>query len=106
MPIAQLERTTYGLGGGDGRGLGVGACLGVGVGLGVAVGVTVAVAVGVGVTLGVGVAIGVAVGVGVGPEGVILKAPLVEELFWKRTSLATIRTRTSGIPVDGGSCQS
>ena len=79
-------------------------------GLGVAVGVTVAVAVGVGVTLGVGVAVGVtvgvAVGVGVGPEGVMLKAPLVEELFWKRISLATIRTRTSGIPVDGGSCQS
>ena len=93
------------LGDGDGRGLGVGACLGVGVGLGVgvdvAVGVPVGVAVGVGVTLGVGVA----VGVGVGPEGVMLKAPLVEELFWKRTSLATIRTRTSGIPVDGGSCQ-
>jgi len=90
-------------------------CLGVVVG--VAVGVTVAVAVGVGVTLGVGVtvgvpvgvtvgvALGVAGGVGVGPEGVMLKAPLVEELFWKRTSLATIRTRTSGIPVDGGSCQ-
>ena len=61
------EENTYGLGGGDGRGLGVGACLGVGVGLGVvvgvAVGVTVAVAVGVGVTLGVGVAVGVAVGV-------------------------------------------
>jgi hypothetical protein len=59
MPIAQRERTTYGLGGGDGRGLGVGACLGVGVGLGVvvgvAVGVTVAVAVGVGVGVGVGV---------------------------------------------------
>jgi hypothetical protein len=102
MPIAQRERTAYGLGGGDGRGLGVGACRGVGVGLGVAVGVTVAVAVGVGVILGVGVA----VGVGVGPEGVMLKAPLVEELFWKRTSLAMIRTRTSGIPVDGGSCQS
>ena len=107
----------YGLGGGDGRGLGVGACLGVDVGLGVvvgvAVGVTVAVAVGVGVTLGVGVAVGVpvgvtvgvAVGVGVGPEGVMLKAPLVEELFWKRMSLATTRTRTSGMPVDGGSCQ-
>ena len=91
-------------------------CLGVVVG--VAVGVTVAVAVGVGVTLAVGVtvgvpvgvtvgvALGVAVGVGVGPEGVMLKAPLVEELFWKRTSLATIRMRTSGIPVDGGSCQS
>ena len=88
------EKNTYGLGGGDGRGLGVGACLGVGVGLGVAVGVTVAVAV------------GVAVGVGVGPEGVMVKAPLVEELFWKRTSLAMIRTRTSGIPVDVGSCQS
>jgi len=92
------QKNTYGLGGGDGRGLGVGACLGVGVGLGVVVGV----AVGGGVTLGVGVA----VGVGVGSESVILKAPLVEELFWKRTSLATIRTRTSGIPVDGGSCQS
>jgi hypothetical protein len=78
----------------------------VGVGLGVAVGVTVAVAVGVGVTLGVGVAVGVAVGVGVGPEGVMLTALLVEELFWKRPSLATIRTRTSGIPVDSGSCQS
>ena len=85
-----------------------------GAGLGVAVGVTVAVAVGVGVTLGVGVAVGVpvgvtvgvAVGVGVGPEGVMPKAPLVEELFWKRTSLATIRTRTSAIPVDGGNCQS
>ena len=102
----------YGLGGGDGRGLGVG--VGLGVVVGVAVGVPEAVAVGVGVTLGVGVAVGVpvgvtvgvAVGVGVGPEGVMLKAPLVEELFWKRTSLATIRTRTSGIPVDGGSCQS
>ena len=91
--------------------------MGVGVVVGLAVGVTVAVAVGVGVTLAVGVALGVAVGVavgvalgvavgvGVGPEGVMLKAPLVEELFWKRTSLATIRTRTSGIPVDGGSCQ-
>jgi len=110
------EEINYGLGGGDGRGLGVGACLGVGVGLGVVVGVAVGVmvAVGVGVILGVGVAVGVmigvavgvAVGVGVGPEGVMLKAPLVEELFWKRTSLATIRTRTSGIPVDGGSCQS
>ena len=73
--------------------------VGLGVVVGVAVGVSVAVAVGVGVTLGV------AVGVGVGPEGVMLKAPLVEELFWKRTSLATIRTSTSGIPVDGGSCQ-
>ena len=88
--------------------------MGLGVVVGVAVGVTVAVAVGVGVTLGVGVAVGVpvgvtvgvAVGVGVGPEGVMLKAPLVEELFWKRTSLATIRTRTAGIPVDSGSCQS
>jgi zinc transporter ZupT len=95
-----FERTRYGLGGGEGRGLGVGACLGVGVGRGVVVGVTVAVAVGVGVTLGV------AVGVGVGPEGAIVKAPLVEELFWKRTSLATIRILTSGIPVDDGSCQS
>jgi hypothetical protein len=90
--------------------------VGLGVVVGVAVGVTVAVGVGlilgVGVAVGVpvgvtvGVAVGVAVGVGVGPEGVMLKAPLVEELFWKRTSLATIRTRTSGIPVDGGSCQS
>ena len=84
--------------------------VGLGVVVGVAVGVTVAVAVGVGVTLGVGVAVGVpvgvAVGVGVGPEGVMLNAPLVEELFWKRTSLATVRTRTSGIPVDGGNCQS
>jgi hypothetical protein len=89
--------------------------VGLGVVVGVAVGVTVAVGVGlilgVGVAVGVpvgvtvGVAVGVAVGVGVGPEGVMLKAPLVEELFWKRTSLATIRTRTSGIPVDGGSCQ-
>jgi hypothetical protein len=95
--IAHWKKTIYGLGGGDGRGLGVGACLGVGVGLGVvvgvAVGVTVAVAVGVGVTLGVGVivgvpvgvtvgvGVGVTVGVGVGPEGVMLKAPLVEELF-------------------------
>jgi len=112
------EEDNCGLGGGDGRGLGVGACRGVGVGLGVvvgvAVGVTEAVAVGVGVTVGVGVAVGVPVGVtvgvavcvGVGPEGVMLKAPLVEELFWNRMSLATIRTRTSGIPVDGGSCQS
>ena len=85
----------------------MGPCLGVGVGLGVgvdvAVGVPEGVAVGVGVT--VGVTVGVAVGVGVGPEGVMLKAPLVEELFWKRVSLATMRTRTSGIPVDGGSCQ-
>ena len=89
-----------------------------GVAVGVAVAVEVAVAVGVfvdvavgvfvGVTVGVpvGVTVGVTVGVGVGPEGVMLKAPLVEELFWKRTSLATIRARTSGIPVDGGSCQS
>ena len=84
--------------------------VGLSVVVGVAVGVTVAVAVGVGVTLGVGVTVGVpvgvAVGVGVGPEGVMPKAPLVEELFWKRTSLATIRARTSGMPVDGGSCQS
>jgi hypothetical protein len=76
------ERTTYGLGGGDGRGLGAGACLGVGVGLGVvvgvAVGVTVAVAVGVGVTLAVGVvvAVGVAVAVAVG-VGVAVTAALV-----------------------------
>jgi len=83
--------------------------VGLGVVVGVAVGVPEAVAVGVGVTLGVGVTVGVpvgvAVGVDVGPEGIMLKAPLVEELFWKRMSLATIRTRTSGIPVDGGSCQ-
>lgn len=90
--------------------LGVG--LGRGVMVGVAVGVPVGVAVGVGVTEGVtvadgvAVALGVAVGVGVGPEGVILKGPLVEELFWKRPSLATTRTRTSAIPDDGGSCQS
>ena len=77
-----------------------------GVGLGVVVGVAVGVSVAVAVGVVVGVTVGVAVGVGVGPEGVMLKAPLVEELFWKRTSLATIRTRTSGIPVDGGSCQS
>ena len=79
-----------------------------GLGRTVAVGdaVGVAVAVGVGVTEGVTVAEGVAVGVGVGPEGVILKGPLVEELFWKRPSLATTRTRTSAIPDDGGSCQS
>ena len=82
----------------------MGVGLGVAVGVGVTLGVGVAVGVPVGVT--VGVAVGVAVGVGVGPEGVMLKAPLVEELFWKRTSLATIRTRTSGIPVDGGNCQS
>ena len=100
-----MEESAYGLGGGDGRGLGVGACLGVGVGLGVFVGVPVAVAVGVGVILGVGVTVGVPVGVGVGPEGVMLKAPLVEELFWKRISRTTMRTLTSGIPVDGGSCQ-
>jgi len=79
--------------------------VGLGVVVGVAVGVPEAVAVGVGVTLGVGVTVGVAVGVGVGPEGVMLKTPLVAELFWKRVSLATIRSRTSGIPVDGGSCQ-
>ena len=82
--------------------LGVGRGRGVGWGRGVEAGVVVGVAVGV----PVGVTVGVAVGVGVGPEGVMLKAPLVEELSWKRTSLATIRTRTSGIPVDGGSCQS
>jgi len=80
----------------------------VAVGVGVMLGVGVAVGVLEGVTEGVteGVAVDVAVGVGVGPEGVMLKAPLVEELFWNRTSLATIRTRTSGIPVDAGSCQS
>ena len=82
----------------------MGVPLGVGLGRGVPVGV--AVAVGVGVTEGVAVAVGVAVGVGVGPEGVILKGPLVEELFWKRPSLATTRTRTSAMPDDGGSCQS
>jgi hypothetical protein len=70
----------------------------VGVGLGVAVGVTVGVTVAVGVTVGVGV--------GVGPEGLMLKSPLVEELFWNLTSLAMTRSRTSGIPDDGGSCQS
>jgi hypothetical protein len=78
--------------------------LGVGVGRGVELGVAVAVGVAVGVGLTEGV--GVAVGVGVGPEGVMLKGPLVEELFWKRTSLATTRTRTSAMPDDGGSCQS
>jgi len=85
-------------------GVGLGVFVGVAVGVGVTLGVGVAVGVPVGVT--VGVAVGVAVGVGVGPEGVMPKAPLVEELFWKRTSLATIRTRTSRIPVDNGSCQS
>jgi hypothetical protein len=84
----------------------MGVPLGVGLGRGVAVGVPVGVAVGVGVTEGVTVAEGVAVGVGVGPEGVMLKGPLVEELFWKRPSLATTRTRTSAMPDDGGSCQS
>jgi hypothetical protein len=72
----------------------------VGVGLGVVVGVAVGVGVtlGVGVTVGVtvGVAVGVTVGVGVGPEGVMLKAPLVEELFWKRTSLATLNRSFGG----------
>ena len=99
-----------GRGCGVGLGLGMGVPLGVGLGRTVAVGVAVAVGVGVteGVTVveGVAVAEGVAVGVGVGPEGVILKGPLVEELFWKRPSLATTRTRTSAIPDDGGSCQS
>ena len=83
----------------------MGACLGVGVGLGVGVDVAVGVPVGVAVGLGVTLGVGVAVGVGVGPEGVMLKAPLVAELFWKRTSLAIIRTRTSGIPADSGNCQ-
>jgi hypothetical protein len=110
-PGSTLSATTdhylhHGRGCGVGRTLGVGIPLGVGLGRTVAVGV--AVAVGVGVTEGVTVAegVGVAVGVGVGPEGVILKGPLVEELFWKRPSLATTRTRTSAIPDDGGSCQS
>ena len=85
-------------------GVGLGVVVGVAVGVGVILDVGVAVGVPVGVT--VGVAVGVAVGVGVGPEGVMLKAPLVDELFWKGTSLTTIRTRTSGIPVDGGSCES
>lgn len=78
------------------------------VAVGVAVGVALGVAVGVpvGVAVGLGVAVGVAVGVGVAVPGVMVKAPLVEELFWKRTSLAITRTRTSGIPDDGGSCQS
>jgi hypothetical protein len=80
--------------------------LGVGVGRGVELGVAVAVAVGVAVGVGLTEGVGVAVGVGVGPEGVMLKGPLVEELFWKRTSLATTRTRTSAMPDDGGSCQS
>src|ERR1700756_3667488 len=104
-----LRSQGVGRGCGGGLGLGSGIPLGVGVGrgveLGVAVGVVVAVAVGVGVTEGVAVAVGVTVGVGVGPEGVILNGPLVEELFWKRPSLATTRTRTSAIPDDGGSCQ-
>ena len=105
-----------GRGCGVGLGLGTGVPLGVGLGRAVAVGVGVAVpvgvAVGVGVTEGVtvaegvAVAVGVAVGVGLGPAGVMLNGPLVEELFWKRWSLATTRTRTSAIPDDGGSCQS
>jgi hypothetical protein len=102
--------TSYGVGRGCGVGRGLGVTLGVAVGVGVAVavgvGVAVAVGVGVAVAVGVGVTEGVTVGVGVGPEGVILKGPLVEELFWKRPSLATTRTRTSAIPDDGGSCQS
>jgi hypothetical protein len=89
---------------GVGRGCGVGR--GRGVTLGVAVGVAVAVGVGVGVGVGVIEGVAVGVGVGVGPEGVMLKDPLVEELFWKRTSLAMTRTRTSAMPDDGGSCQS
>jgi hypothetical protein len=97
---------SQGVGRGCGVGLGLGMGVPLGVGLGRTVAVGVAVAVGVGVTEGVTVAEGVAVGVGVGPEGVILKGPLVEELFWKRPSLATTRTRTSAIPDDGGSCQS
>jgi hypothetical protein len=87
-------------------GVGVGVTVGVGVAVGVAVGLAVGVAVAVGVGVAVGVEVGVGVGVGVGPEGVILKGPLVEELFWKRRSLATTRRRTSGMPDDAGSCQS
>ena len=112
----RLQWTTasfdYGVGRGRGVGLGRGdgMCLGVGLGRGVTVGVTEGVAVDIGVTEGVGVAValgvGVGVGVGSGPEGVITNGPLVEELFWKRTSLATTRTRTSSMPDDGGSCQS
>ena len=77
---------SQGVGRGCGVGLGLGMGVPLGVGLGRTVAVGVAVAVGVGVTEGVTVAEGVAVavGVGVGPEGVILKGPLVEELFWKR----------------------
>jgi hypothetical protein len=97
---------SQGVGRGCGVGRGLGVTLEVAVGVGVAVGVPVGVAVGVGVTEGVAVAEGVAVGVGVGPEGVILKGPLVEELFWKRPSLATTRIRTSAMPDDGGNCQS
>jgi hypothetical protein len=80
----------------------VAVAVGVPVGVGVAEGVTVAE--GVAVAEGVGVAVGD--GVGVAAPAVMLKAPLVDELFWKRPSLATMRTRTSAIPVDGGSCQS
>jgi hypothetical protein len=91
-------------------GVGVPVAVAVGVGVGVDVGVAVGVVVGVAVVVGVGVAVGVevgvGVGVGVGPEGVMLKGPLVEELFWKRRSLATTRRRTSGMPEDAGSCQS
>jgi hypothetical protein len=97
---------------GVGLTVGVGVTLGVTLGVGVGVAVAVGVGVGVGVTEGVGVTVGVAVGVtvgvgvGVGPEGVMLKGPLVEELFWKRTSLAMTRSRTSAMPDDAGSCQS
>ena len=89
----RLISGTYGLGRGDGLGRGVGTGRGVtdgrgvavavGVGVGVALGVTVGVTVGVGVGVAVGVAVGVTVGVGVGvgPEGVMLKGPLVEEVF-------------------------
>src|SRR5215211_703694 len=98
----QDHRYALGRGCGVGRGLGAGVPLGVGVGRGVELGV--GVAVGVGVTEGV--AVGVGVGVGVGPEGVMLKGSLVDELSWKRTSLAMTRTRTSAMPEDGGSCQS
>jgi hypothetical protein len=61
-----ISPTSYGRGGGVGRGLPDGPGLGVGVGLGVEVGVGVGVPVGValGVTVGVAVAVAVAVGVG------------------------------------------
>jgi hypothetical protein len=78
--------------------------LGVGLGRGVVVGVAVAVGVPVGVAVAEGVVVGD--GVGVAAPAVMLKAPLVEELFWKRLSLAMTRTRTSAMPVDVGNSQS